>query len=282
MSNKLSLEELKHESWIEEWDWIYNYDFAAMEDEYRVEVLRKVADSIYLEPNVMYSNADMHDLADRLEYCTKEEPCGSTACKRCVRMFQIKQYRETLNAMVHELEVDPDVRFCAMHLIQYSRDINAYEFFGYDVQADKDRLRHLLSSSKVAGPILGTFEMDFHKTPQKWLSHYHLFARLTGNEEAIARLVGKVSKLHPKHIKNNVTARPFLIQKIQDPRKQISYLYKLGFNEVRDFKTPDRKRRTKKYRLEDRLFCYYLCWMHEMGSKKFLVKRNASSWLRRS
>ncbi|OLQ78894.1 hypothetical protein BIT28_26640 [Photobacterium proteolyticum] len=282
MSKKLNLKELQFESWIEEWDWIYNYYDAAIEDEYRVDVLRKTADSIYLEPYVRYTTGYMHELADKLEFCTDEEPCKSPACKRCVRMFQIEIYRSILRSIVHELERDPDTRFCAMNIVQYSRAVDAYGFVDYDIKADKTRLGKLLFNSKVTGPVLGAFEMDFHKTPQKWLGHYHLFARLSGNEEAIARLSGKVGKLHPEHIKSNVIARPFLVQEIQDPRKQISYLYKLGFNEVRDFKTPNRKRRTKKYRLEERLFCNYLCWMYEMGLKKFLVRRKASVWLRHS
>ncbi|ELA8151182.1 hypothetical protein ACN9RQ_002728 [Vibrio parahaemolyticus] len=280
MSEKLNVEELQLESWIEERDWIYNYYDAAIEDEFRVELLRDTADSIYLEPYVMYTNEYMHDLADELDNCTDDDPCKSAACKRCVRWFQIESYRAILQAMVRELETEPDTRFCAMHLVQYSRAVDAYGFVDYDIKADKNRLGKLLSSSKVAGPVLGAFEMDFHKTPQKWLSHYHLFARLSGNEQAMASLAGKVGKLHPEHIKTNVRARPFLVQEIQDPRKQISYLYKLGFNEVRDYKTPAQKRRTKKYRLEERLFCNYLCWMHEMGRKKFLVRRKASDWLR--
>lgn len=278
MRNKLNLNELL----TEDWEWIYSYSDAEKEDEYRVETLREVANEIYLNPGRRYSNADMHNLADKLEICSDDEPCESPACKRCTRNYQIKIVETILRAMKNDLKEDPDIRYCAIHLIQYSRSVELNDFVYYDIQADKDRLRHLISSSELTGPVLGALEMDFHRTPQKWLSHYHLFTRLTGNEEALARLAGKVGKLHPQHIKTNVRARPFLIQEIKDPLEQISYLYKLGFNEVRDYKTPDQKRRTKKYRLEKRLFCDFLCWMDEMGRKKFLYKRHANDWLRHS
>ncbi|WP_447073651.1 hypothetical protein [Vibrio alginolyticus] len=274
----MELHDFLYDLKLENWEWIYDEHQAYEEDIFRIDTLRSRANDLFQVRGRRYTNADMHNLADMIENCIDGEACRSPACKRCTRQHQIEHVTSILEVMLTELNMGTSIRYCALHLVQYSRNIEAYEFLNYDVQADKDRLRKLLSSSGIDGPVLGSLEMDFHKSPQKWLSHYHLLTKLTGNEQALGRLSDKIKRLHPEHIKSGVTARPFMVQKIGNPVKQLSYLCKLGFNEVRDYKTNGFRRCTKKYRLDTLLFCDYLCWMNELGRRKFLFQYHAREW----
>lgn len=211
---------------LEECEWHFSEYEAYEENEYRINILRKIADEIYLNRGRRYSCGRLHELADKLESCNEGlYECKSLACKKCNRQFKIERVNNIIDSILMDQEQEPKFEYGIYTIIQYSRCVGAYDFVDYDIPKDKDRIRQLLSRSKITGPVLGSFELDFHQGPQKWLTHYHLLIRKSGNEDAIKRLKNRITKLHPEHIKKNRQARPFMEQSLKDPLEQLSYIH---------------------------------------------------------
>ncbi|EPN5005464.1 hypothetical protein ACT0GK_003210 [Vibrio parahaemolyticus] len=268
---------------LEECDWLMSEYEAYLENEYRIELLRKVADHVYGSLGRRYSCGRLHELADKLEACNEGlYECKSVACKKCNRQFKIERVNNIIASILLDQEQTQNVEYGVYTIIQYSRGVDAYDFVDYDIPKDKDRLRKLLSRCGIDGPVLGSFELDFHDSPQKWLPHYHVLMRKSGNEEAIEQLGDKLTKLHPKHIKQNRQARPFMKQEFRNPLKQLSYIHKLACFEVRDYQSFWGKNLTKKYRLNKLMFCESLCWLDEQDRRTLPFQWHARAWLKQS
>ncbi|OBT05136.1 hypothetical protein A9257_05225 [Vibrio cyclitrophicus] len=268
---------------LEECDWLMSEYEAYLENEYRIELLRKMAAHVHGSLGRRYSCGRLHALADKLEDCNEGlYECKSVACKKCNRQFKIERVNNIIASILLDQEQIQNVEYGVYTIIQYSRGVDAYDFVDYDIPRDKDRLRKLLSRCGIDGPVLGSFELDFHCSPQKWLPHYHVLMRKSGNEEAIERLSEKLTKLHPKHIKQNRQARPFMKQEFRDPLKQLSYIHKLACFEVRDYQSFWGKNLTKKYRLNKLMFCESLCWLDEQDRRTLPFQWHAREWLKQS
>ncbi|WP_104028043.1 hypothetical protein [Vibrio jasicida] len=268
---------------LDECSWLSSEHDAYEENDYRIALLRELADEVYLNRGRRYSTGDLHELADKLEACNEEIiECKSLACKKCNRKFKIERVNDIVSAMKLEQEHGFEFEYGIYTILQYSHCVSAYEFVNYDVPKDKDRVRQVLSRCGISGPVVGCFELDFHEQPQRWLPHYHLLIRKTGNEDAISKLKSCMHKLHPKNIKKNRCARPFMEQKLNDPHKQLSYIYKLASFEVRDYKTHSGKRITHKHRLNKLLFCESLCWLDSKDRRLLPFQWHAREWIKQS
>ena len=267
---------------LQDCDWYISEYTATEENNHRIDILRKVADDNFLNSHRRYSNGYLHDLADKLELCNSDEiKCGSPACKKCNRAFQIERVNKIVKAMRSDIKKDPKLSFGSFTLIEYERAINPYDFVDFNVQMDKERVRKLFRSSGVVGPILGSLEFDFHRSQQLWLPHYHLLVPLGEQyRKPLKKLCKKIAALHPQHLESEVLPRPTMIQNVKDALKQVSYIHKLSCFEVRDYKTSLGNRRTKKYRLDDLLFSESLCWINEVGRRKMLFEYGARGWLK--
>ncbi|WP_210459371.1 hypothetical protein [Vibrio crassostreae] len=268
---------------LDECSWLSSEHDAYAENDYRIALLRELADEVYLNRGRRYSTGDLYELADKLEACNEEIiECKSLACKKCNRKFKIERVNDIVSAMKLEQEHGLEFEYGIYTILQYSRSVSAYAFIDYDVPKDKDRIRKILSRCGVIGPVVGSFELDFHEKPQRWLTHYHLLMRQTGNEDAISELKSRVQKLHPINIKKNRCARPFMEQKLSDAHEQLSYIHKLASFEVRDYKTHFGKKGTHKHRLNKLMFCESLCWLDGLDRRTLPFQWHARAWLKQS
>lgn len=268
---------------LEECSWLPSEHEAYEENEYRIESLRELADEVYLNRGRRYSTGKLHELADKLEACNEGSiECKSLACKKCNRKLKIERVNNIVSAMKLEQAHGFEYEYGIYTILQYSRFVSAYDFVDYDIPKDKDRIRKNLSRCGVVSPVVGSFELDFHEKPQRWLTHYHLLIRQTGNDDAISKLKRNIQKLHPTNIKKNRCARPFMEQKLSDPHEQISYIHKLASFEVRDYKTHFGMRVTHKHRLNKRMFCECLCWLDELDKRTLFFQWQAREWLKES
>jgi len=211
---------------------------------------------------------DFNKLAGRLmDCCEGIKACNSLACKLCNRQYRLKRV-DDLVTLIHTKKR----RWWVVTIVEYSRAFPFEDLDSLDVQKSKDRLRKLLERSGMEGPIVGSFEIDYHEACGLWLPHYHLlFPSTLQNRQAKENLRKKVIKQQPHHIKRNKPARPIKFQRLKRPYTQISYNYKLVSNAVRDYECRRTgKMRTKKYRLADEMFCRSLCWMDRIGRRRLL------------
>ncbi|UTV27213.1 hypothetical protein [Photobacterium atrarenae] len=280
MISDQSLQEIR----LEDCEWFISEYKALEENEYRVDALRRLADDTYMNPHRRYCNADLHNLADKLELCNADEiKCRSYACKRCNRLYQISKVNSIVEIIQSEKNQGIHMNYCFITIVQYSCSVQAYDFVNYDIQSDKDRFRNLLKRSGVKGPVLGTIELDFHRSPQVWLPHYHLIAQLSEeNKIPINNLRDKVTKLHPNHIAPGVLAKPFMVKRIKSLSGLLSYIYKFSCQEVRYYKGRKGDRRTCKFRLNNLLFCESLCWLDQQNRRSLLFEYNVRPWIKQS
>lgn len=216
------------------------------ENEIRISTLRYIG------------GEDYEELANRLWECNKGELiCNSLACKLCNRNYRLAR----VNTLVEKV-LNTKNNWWIVTIIDYERAFTDLDTF--DVRKSKDRLRKILERSGFEGPIVGSFEIDFHKSCDLWLPHFHLLCPSTTKKV----LKGKLYKQQCNHIKKGRKAKPVKFQKLQNPYEQISYIYKLVFNSVHDYKSCRTQiTRTRKYRLSRSMFCLSLYWMDKLGRR---------------
>ncbi|WP_318439645.1 hypothetical protein [Photobacterium leiognathi] len=224
------------------------------ENEIRISTLRYIG------------GEDYEELANRLWECNKGELiCNSLACKLCNRNYRLAR----VNTLVEKV-LNTKNSWWIVTIIDYERAFTDLDTF--DVRKSKDRLRKILERSGFEGPIVGSFEIDFHESCGLWLPHFHLLCPSTiKNKQAKEVLKEKLHKQQSHHIKKGRKARPVKFQKLQNPYEQISYIYKLVFNLVHDYEScRTNTLRTRKLRLPDSMLCWSLCWMDRLGRRGVL------------
>ncbi|MEH6532224.1 MAG: hypothetical protein V7735_12915 [Photobacterium frigidiphilum] len=249
---------------LDQWPKFETINDALKENYTRIERLRKVGGDEYYE------------LDERLMDCSEGvKSCNSLACKLCNRKFRLQR----VNYLVTKIRSKKG-RWWVVTIVDYSRAFPNEELDSFDVQKSKDRLRKLLERSGFEGPIVGSFEVDFHERCDLWLPHYHLLCRRTKqNRRAEETLRLKLTSQQPKHIKEDRDPKPLLFQRLKNPYTQISYIYKLVSSSVYDYESwRTGKTITNKKRLSDAMFCQSLCWMDRIGRRRVLFSFGERDW----
>ncbi len=236
---------------------------------------------IRIETLLRFGGNENIQLARRLRDCSEGvKSCNSLACKLCNRRFRLEKV-DGLVAKIRSEKKGKRKRYWWMvTIIDYSRAFSCEDLDSFDVQQSKDRLRKLLKRSGFNGPIVGSFEVDFHESCGLWLPHFHLLCRGTKqNRRAKKILTQKLARQQSTHIKKGREPKPVKFQFVKRYFTQVSYVYKLVSNCVYDYDSWSiGKIRTNKKRLNDAMFCRSLCWMDRIGRRRVLFSFGERDW----
>ena len=189
-------------------------------------------------------------LAEKLSDCNPDEPCQSFACAECVRRFRVKK----INQLVHFCK---DYKAWSVVTIVYYDEM-VPSLFRLNLQRLKDRLRKQLNRAGVVDVIIGCFEADYHPEYKAWMPHFHLLVKSEVADSFEWKCFRKNHSKQQKNEKRKIKRkRSVLFQIVQDPSKQIAYVYKVMWQKVDAFYC-DEHRYTKKYRLTREHFIHSL------------------------
>lgn len=216
-------------------------------------------------------------LGRRLYRCAEYNiPCNSAACKICNHRYRVKRI-DYLVKKIRELGVPCRV----LTAIDYSRSVRREDLYDDITRKAKARWGQTLRRSGVHGPVVGAVELDFHEECSMWLLHVHfIYVETDHNKKAIQEFCKRIGRQQKKHIKEDRTARPTKKQKVRNPYKQVSYIYKLSSFRVMDYyDIINRKNRTKKIRLNIPQTIDILWLMHKLKRRAFLFRFDDSEWV---
>ena len=196
------------------------------------------------------------NLAEVLADCEGDDwPCLSGACPVCFRANRRKIIPETIKLYGQY----PALK--AVTLIFYEEAMTSKEFMAWDVRPLIVKLRKKFGRCGVRGPVIGSFDIDYHTDIKRWLPHLHL---LISSDEAGLKALRRYMKRPKNMVRDGVKNRPMLVQGIHDPAKQASYLFKSYWSEVYCY-SKNGKRRTGKRRLKTRHLALSLVKLDQLG-----------------
>ncbi|HIF9255927.1 TPA: hypothetical protein ACX6Q6_002936 [Photobacterium damselae] len=255
--------------------------YHSLEQFRRFESVNNAIQENYIRADILKSMSrdECTQLANKLIDCADGKiDCNSLACNLCNlcnRHFRLKYIDKLVsNVRAH------GGRWWIITIIDYSRAFSEGELTSFDVKKAKDRLRKLLSRSGFHGPIVGSFEVDFHDSCELWLPHFHLLCPNTKvNRQARRDIKQKLKDRKPSHIKKGKVPRPIIFQKLKNPFTQISYIFKLVFMQVVDFESlRTGEDKTRKLRLSALLSGESLFWMDQLGRRAVLFSFSEKEW----
>ncbi|OCG61016.1 hypothetical protein A9G40_02815 [Gilliamella sp. Nev3-1] len=94
----------------------------------------------------------------------------------------------------------------------------------FNLKKYQNNFYHRIRNIGINSQIIGCFELDYHQDINAWLPHFHLI--IPDNTETIEYLRTVARNINKHSIRNGVRKRPILVQKLSNPIKQISYLFK--------------------------------------------------------
>ncbi|OHT22715.1 hypothetical protein A3Q29_09420 [Providencia stuartii] len=214
-----------------------------------------------------YLSKKSQKLMNKLKNCHPEYPCGSAACPECVRKHRLEMTKAVMTICSNLDE------WKSVTLIFYQDAISNDDFWGFDLNKLKRRLRRWLNDCGFSTVVIGGYEMDFHTDVRKWLPHFHLI--VPNEPDAINKLRLKMRSQQNAVFRPNIINRPILVNNLKIPEKQISYHFKLiwwriesiiydeTINVVR--KISKRNRRTTKCRLLKKEYIQSLLMLDKIG-----------------
>lgn len=187
-----------------------NFESLFSAEEYKAEVIT------FLSKQNSPFSSKKYQLIETLRSCYPTEPCCSPSCHVCKRELRLKlipyvqEYFSGGNLMIVTII---DYNYLNDDDLKYF-DINKYQINFY----------HRIRNIGINSQIIGCFELDYHKDINAWLPHYHLI--VPDEEKTIECLRIVAHNINRNSVRNGVKKRPILVQKLNDPVKQISYLFK--------------------------------------------------------
>jgi len=194
-----------------------------------------------------------HTLAAKLADCIKNYRCMSPACPKCVRINRRGFYHAATRLSKRHKTVNKRI----VTLIYFSAAMTSEELEEFNPSTLKDRLRQQLVRCGFQNPVIGGLELDYHEDIGLWIPHFHLLvvddipALKTLRKRYLAKEKHPTSDSTPE----GYTSRPMLVQDLNDPPEQLSYLCKQRWHLIRPYEDPETgKRRTRKLRLKKNEF----------------------------
>ncbi len=211
-------------------------------------------------------------LADRLESCVKGSPCGSMACFRCTRLRRLR----LVNKWLPFFQANPD--YVMVTLVFYQEMFPNSRLLGWDLNRLKQRLRKQLERIGFVGPIVGGFEMDYHRHTQQpdesyWMPHFHLLipsdpAKLKQLRSYMLR--GK--NLYKRKGKKN---RPMREDQLVDAVQALTYCIKRIWWEIPLFVNAEGEpKKRQKCRLTDPVFAKSLVKLDRLTDSQLTFTMN--------
>lgn len=188
-------------------------DDALNENVKRVKALRKFG--------MRKAQEECVHVANKLENCSPEEPCGSMACSLC-QCYRRLRFMQKWWPYIKEHQED----YVAVTLVFYADKHSASELSDWEYSKFKQRVLKVMQRIGFKSPIIGGFEMDYHnfthdKKQSHWLPHLHL---LMPNEpeklEMLRQYMLSKKNLLAREGKRN---RPMRIDVITNVERQMSY-----------------------------------------------------------
>lgn len=188
-------------------------DDALNENVKRVKALRKFG--------MRKAQEECVHVANKLENCSPEEPCGSMACSLC-QCYRRLRFMQKWWPYIKEHQED----YVAVTLVFYTDKHSASELSDWEYSKFKQRVLKVMQRIGFKSPIIGGFEMDYHnfthdKKQSHWLPHLHL---LMPNEpeklEMLRQYMLRKKNLLAREGKRN---RPMRIDVIKNVERQMSY-----------------------------------------------------------
>lgn len=214
-----------------------------------------------------YTGACYKALCERLTECHPKYPCNSAACPECHRRYRLQMTREVLRLC------NKTHKWRSVTLIFYQDAFTDAEAPIWSPDALIARLRRWLKECGFKYMVIGGFEMDYHIDTGLWLPHFHLIT--FNEEEALNKLRNRMKNKRNMSARKSVISRPMFDTGIDNPEKQISYLFKAIWWRVESYKenkpilinnkSIKPKRRTKKFRLCPKQHAHSLVMMDKQG-----------------
>lgn len=188
-------------------------DDALNENVKRVKALRKFG--------IPKAHEECVHVANKLENCSPEEPCGSMACSLCSRYRRLR-FMQMWVPYIKAHQED----HVAVTLVFYADKHSTSELLYWEYSKLKQRVLKVMQRIGFKSPIIGGFEMDYHnfthdKKQSHWLPHLHL---LMPNEpeklEMLRQYMLRKKNLLAREGKRN---RPMRIDVITNVERQMSY-----------------------------------------------------------
>ena len=203
-----------------------------------------------------------HNLAIKLNDCSAENTCSSAACPLCFREYRMS----IISAVLRLAKQYSDCK--SVTLVFYDDAMKSKDISKDKIEKLKNKLSKQLKRIGIQGPVVGSFEMDYHEDIGRWMPHFHLLMLDQPTEFKILRTYMK------RHInlgvRKGVKNRPMLSQRIKNHPKQISYLFKSYWKLVVPYIGYDGKRKTNKRRLKSIEHAKSLRTLDELGFKGLL------------
>jgi hypothetical protein len=158
-------------------------------------------------------------VADRLASCDRDARCLSPACSICVGRTRIWIYGEIARLWnLRGTTAAADLHVITLVHEDWTRSKSALQDFDPGVLVG--RVRHQFRRAGITGvTVLGAVHGEFDKRRGYWQPHLHLAAR--GMRQADLNL------LRQRHYRRSSRIdRPMVVQSVDYPARQISYLYK--------------------------------------------------------
>lgn len=212
-----------------------NFESLFSAEENKAEVITFLRKENLPCPNKRYQ------LIEILRSCYPTEPCCSPSCHVCKRELRLKlilyiqEYYKGKNSLIVSII---DYNYLTDDDLKY-----------FNIEKYKNNFYHRIRNIGINSPIIGCFELDYHQDINAWLPHFHLIT--SDNTKTIECLRSIARNINKHSIRKSVRKRPILIQRLNDPFKQISYLFKFMPQMVCSYRYQG-KRYTRKISLKDR------------------------------
>ncbi|MCS2161569.1 hypothetical protein MUU47_10645 [Scandinavium sp. H11S7] len=194
---------------------------AQSENVHRVKIMRKKYESKPV-PKIK-------KLITVIEDCSVDTPCKSMACAKCQRQRRQKYIEKWLPYF----ENHTGYKFVT--LIFYQDMISNNELTHWSPDNLIQRLGKALKRMGFCDPVIGGFEMDYHRYTHNikesyWLPHFHLLVPdEPDNLEKLRNYMLRDKNLHARKGRRN---RPIRIDDIDEIAKVLSYCVKGFWQEI--------------------------------------------------
>lgn len=210
------------------------------------------------------------NLSEIIRACSQRSPCGSPACKRCMREWRRAVTGQAL-PIARKLErkglvpvlvtlvfTDPELRRPTLPRVSLS--------------SVKQRLRMAIRRAGLGGvPMIGGVEVDWNEGDEVWDLHVHLVA--------FVHSTAALDSLRPSFKKANGVTRPMQVDVIEDLDKAIPYCWK--FAPMRKLRYErDGKTHSRKVGLRDRQLRSALLWLHDKEPEEFFYAQGGLKLIR--
>ena len=169
---------------------------------------------------------ELLDLLIKLENCEVEDRCRSGACPVCVSITRADLILSALEV------IDTNQEWCMITVIYFNSEMSDEDMSNFRIEKLKNRLHKQLERCQFDAPVIGSFEIDYHESSQKWLPHFHLLT--PNNQRNIKRL--------RQYFRQN---RAMKISIIKNRPEQISYAFKFYWGRMYEYKFNGKTRKDK-------------------------------------